>query len=310
MHFLGKSKHLIPVYKNMPQQSLSESVNLLLSPQFYTLKKEQLPLKYAFQAKKIATSLFDGLLENAHTYEYLVYKEADNWVFIAYDLEEINHFLLSKGFKPEQIGKIFFAQEAQRFFTAPVLLGEKDALVSINDSITLVPQAALTKDSETVTCDDSFTPKGGVALHGAFNSFIARKEALTLATLFTIFAFAFFAEGWRYGNNTEETFSQIEALLEEYPALQSEYTRKSIAKKYRAIDKNERAKRDLIKTFGSMIFKGVKVERFKMNDKGFSVQYICSSDSVLKRLSSVAKREGFENIKTLKGNILQIEVGL
>ncbi len=295
------------VYKNMPQVSLSEPVNLLLSPQFYTLKKEQLPIKYAFQAKKIAASLFDGLLEDAHKYEYLVYKEKDDWVFIAYDLEEINTFLLSKGFKPEQIGKIFFAQEALSSFTAPVLLGEKDALVCIDDSITLIPQVALSQSVKTLAFDDSFTPKGGIVLHGMMNALINRKQALVLASLFTLFALSFFAEGWRYGSNTEETSSEINALIEAYPSLQSEYTRKSIVKKYRAIDKNERAKREHIKTLGRMIFKGVKVEHFKMDEKGFMIQYACSSAKVAKRLRELAKKEGYRNVKTLTGNFLQIE---
>ena len=108
-------------------------------------------------------------------------------------------------------------------------------------------------------------------------------------------------------SNTKETFSEIEALLEEYPSLQSEYTRKSIAEKYRKIDKNERAKRDHIKILGSMIFKGVKVKSFKMDEKGFVVQYACDSAKVAKRLRELAKKEGYRNIKTLTGNILQIE---
>ena len=190
----------------MAQQVLSEPVNLMLSPQFYILKKVTLPVKYAFQAKKVATSMFDGLLDSSAQYEYLVYKEDDIWVFIAYDLEEISQFLLTKGFKPEQIGKIFFAQEALSSFVAPVFIGKKDALVSIDDSITLIPQIALSHSSDTLAFDDSFTPKGGISLHSSFNSFISRKQAIVLAVLFTLFALSFFAEGWRYGKQYQRDF--------------------------------------------------------------------------------------------------------
>lgn len=37
----------------MENISLDESVNVILTPQFYTVKKEELPIKYLYQAKKI-----------------------------------------------------------------------------------------------------------------------------------------------------------------------------------------------------------------------------------------------------------------
>jgi len=307
LSLLGNSKSLMLVYKNMGQQSLSATVNIMLTPQFYILKKEALPVKYAFQAKKIAPSLFDGLLERADTYEYLVYKEEDAWVFIAYNLEEISRFLLSKGIKAEQVGKIFFAQQALSSFSAPVLLGARDALAAIDGSVVLVPQAALQESQGTVTFDDSFMPKNGIALQGALNTFISQKQAITLAALFSVFAMAFFVEGWRYGNDSQDTQAEIEALLEEYPALQSQYTRTSIAKKYRTIDTLERKKRDSIKTLAGMIFKGVKVDSFKMNDKGFSVKFKCSDAKVAKRLRELSKKVGFNSVKTLTGNMVSIE---
>jgi len=304
---LGNSKTLLLVYKNMPEQSLSDAVDIMLTPQFYSLKKETLPLKYAFQAKKIAPSLFDGLLENTENYDYMVYKEGEIWVFIAYDLEAINHFLVSKGIRPEQVGKIFFAQQALDSFTAPVLLGAKYALAAIDGSVVVIPQAALQEDARTMTLDEHFTPKHGVVLQGAFNAFISKKQAITLATLLTLFALAFFVEGWHYSEGSEVTKAEIETLLKEYPALQSQYTRKSIAEKYRTIDKNERKKRDTVKTLANMIFKGVTVDTFKMDDKGFSVRFKCTDAKVAKHLRELSKTEGFSNVKTLTGNIVQIE---
>lgn len=291
----------------MPEQSFSDTVDIMLTPQFYSLKKETLPLKYAFQAKKIAPSLFDGLLENTENYDYMVYREDETWVFIAYDLEAINQFLVSKGIRSEQVGKIFFAQQVLSSFTAPVLLGEKDALAAIDGSVVVIPQVALGEGVEIMTVDERFTPKHGVVLQGTFNSVISKKQAIALAILFTLFALAFFVEGWHYSRGSEVTKAEIEALIEEYPALQSQYTRKSIAEKYRTIDKNERKKRDTVKTLGAMIFKGVTVDTFKMDDKGFSVRFKCTDAKVAKHLKELSKNEGFPNAKTLTGNIVQIE---
>ncbi len=307
MNFLGNSNRLLLVYRNMPQQAFSETVNIMLPPQFYTLKREALPVKYAFQAKKIAPSLFDGLLEHPEKYDYMVYKEADRWVFIAYDLSAISLFLKSKGIPTTQVAKVFFAQQSCPSFENPVLLGEKDALLAIDGTVVNVPQTALPEGLSPVSFDDSFTPKQGLTLHSASSALFTRKQAFGLAAFFILFSFTFFVEGWRYGSASQTLQDEINGLLEEYPALQSQYKRQSIAQKYRQIDKDERAKREYIKTVGEMIFKGVKIESFKMDNKGFSVRFLCSDAKVTRRLQELAKKEGFTQVKTLTGNVVSIE---
>ena len=307
MSLLGNSKALLLVYRNMQQQDFSHTVNIMLPPQFYTLKKETLPLKYAYQAKKIAPSLFDGLLEDVDNYDYMVYKEDENWVFIAYDLHEIADFLQSKGIQAEKVGKIFFAQQALDSFTAPVLLGEKDALIAMDGVVVNVPQIALQEDFKVQKINSTFTPKTGVSLEGSFHSVISQKQAIGLAAIFVTFAVLFFVEGWRFSNDSSTIKAEIETLLEEYPALQSQYTRKSIAEKYKTIDRTERRKRDIVKTLAGMIFKGVKVDAFKMDEKNFMVRYRCTDAKVAKKLRELSKKLGFNSVKTLTGNIVQIE---
>ncbi len=307
MSFLVNNKVLLLAYYGMKEQSLSDSVNIMLTPQFYTLKKEKLPIKYLYQAKKIAPSLFDGLLEDVQKYDYLVYKEENGWIFIAYDPEAISDFLLSKGIKPEQVGKIFFAQQALASFTAPVLLGEKEALVSLDNTVVVVPRMALNEDNSTVAFDDSFTPKTGVTPQGTHASVLSEKQTIGLAGFFTLFAIMFFVEGWRYTHDSQATQEEMQTLLEENPSLQSQYTRESIAAKYKTIDKNERRKREVVKTLAGMIFKGVKVGSFKLNEKAFIVDFICSDAKVAKRLVQLAKKSEFNSAKIVTGNTVHIE---
>jgi len=291
----------------MKEQSLSDAVNIMLTPQFYTLKREKLPLKYLYQAKNIATSLFDGFLENAQKYDYLVYKEKDEWIFLAYDLEAISNFLVSKGIKLEQIGKIFFAQQASAYFTAPVLLGEKDALVSLDNTVVIIPQNALQNKSGILDFDNSFTPKTGVTPVGTHSSVLRKKQTIGLTVFFALFAFMFFVEGWRYSHNSQATQEEMQMLLEEHPSLQSQYTRESIAVKYKTIDKNERRKREIVKVLAGMIFKGVKVASFDLNEKAFKVEFSCSNAKVAKRLAELAKKVKFTSAKIITGNSVYIE---
>jgi len=307
LSFLGNSKELLLAYSGMKKQSLSHAVNIMLTPQFYTLKKESLPLKYLYQAKKIAPSLFDGFLGDSQKYEYFVYREEDEWVFIAYDMEAISEFLSSKDIKPEKVAKIFFAQQVSDSFTAPVLLGEKEALVSLNDTVVVIPQGVLQESSETASFTDAFTPGTGVAPQGTHASVLSKKQTIGLAAFFTLFAFMFFVEGWRYSHNSQATQEEMQILLEDNPSLQSQYSRDSIASKYKTIDKNERRKREVIKTLASMIFKGVKVSTFQMNEKNFKVEFTCSDAKVAQRLVQLVKKSEFNSVKIMTGNVVHIE---
>ena len=96
-------------------------------------------------------------------------------------------------------------------------------------------------------------------------------------------------------------------LLEKYPSLQSQYSRENIAAKYQTIDKSERRKREVVKTLAGMIFKGVKVGSFSLNEKTFKVDFICSDAKVAKRLVQLAKKSEFNSAKIVMGNTVHIE---
>ncbi|HFQ60869.1 MAG TPA: hypothetical protein ENK39_01035 [Epsilonproteobacteria bacterium] len=305
---MGKDKKLLLVHTSMESVSLDESVNVLLTPQFYTLKKESLPVKYAYQAKKIAPSLFDGLLEEGGHYQYMVMKEEETWVFIAYDLERITAFLESKGLTADKVSKVFFAQQAVHAFTAPLALNEKEALVVLDDTVVLVPRMALgSEEKPTLAFDSSFTPKGGVSLQGGSRSIITQKQALSLAAVFVLFAGMFLVEGSRDGGENESALEELESLYTSYPALQSSYARQGIVDKYRNVDTKERKKRDAIKAFAGMIFKGVTLTALQVNEKGFQAQFSCANTEVAKRVKALAKKAHYNTAKVKGSTDLRIE---
>ena len=305
---MGNTKDLILAHTSMKPVALSDVVNVMLTPQFYTLKKEVLPLRYAYQAKRIAPSLFEGLIESGRKYEYMVWKEEDGWVFLAYDLEMITEFLESKGFTLENISKLFFAQQSIEHFDRPLLLGENDALVSLDDMIVVVPRIALKDDEGSfLTLDNSFTPKKGVMLQGAYGSVISLKQASVLAAIFTLFAIMFFVEGWRYSNNAQAGEDKMDELLQSYPSLQSKYTRDSIVTKYKTIDTVERKKREVIKMVSGMIFKGVTLTSLDMDEKSFKVQFSCKDVQVANRVKALAKKNRLNTVAIAGSNDLKME---
>ena len=304
---MRNNKELLLVHPSMKPVSLTEAVNVMLPPQFYTLKKEVLPIRYTYQAKRIAPSLFEGLLEEGKQYDYMVWKEEDAWVFLAYDLETIKTFLESKGFTPEHVSKLFFAQQSVALFDKPLLLGDNEALLSLDDMVVVVPREALDEEEPSLVFDNRFTPKKGVVLPGAYGSVLGRKQAILLAAVFALFALMFFVEGWRYGNNIKAEEAELQQLIEAYPSLQSTYKRDSILAKYRTIDTAERKKRDTVKMVSELIFKGVILTSFEMNDKKFSVHFACKDAQVAKRVKTLAQKHQLKATAVAGSNDVKIE---
>ncbi|WP_223899033.1 hypothetical protein [Sulfurovum sp. TSL1] len=304
---MGNNKELLLVHPSMKPVSLTEAVNVMLPPQFYTLKKEVLPLRYAYQAKKIAPSLFEGLLE-AGDYEYMVWKEDEAWVFLAYDLEKIAAFLESKGFALEHVSKLFFAQQSVDLFETPLLLGEDDALVSLDGMVVVVPRGALADEhASSQVFDNRFTPKKGIVLSGAYGSVLSLKQASRLAAIFILFALMFFVEGSRYSDDSQAGEAKMQELLSAYPALQSTYTRESIMTKYKAIDTAERKKREIVKMVSGMIFKGVTLSSLEIDAKSYKIHFTCKDAQVAKRLTLLASKNNLKTSAVSGSHDLKIE---
>ena len=311
LNFMGNNKKLILVHSAMRKVTLSKDVNVMLTPQFYTLKKEPLPVSYAYQAKRIAPSLFEGLLEEGREYEYMVWREEEEWVFLAYDPEMIRSFLKRKGFALEHVSKLFFAQQSVDLLDKPLAVGENNALVSLDHKAVIVPRVALGDEEGALSrLDKRFTPKHGVVLPGAHGSLFDVKQTAVLATVFGLFALMFFVEGWRYSNTTAADEAQIQELLEAYPSLSSKYTRDSIISKYKTLDTRERKKREIIKTLAGMIFKGVTLNSFDMDEKMFKVSFSCQDDKVSKRLKALAKKNRLNVSSDGQSNDVKIEGAL
>jgi len=304
---MGSNRELLLVHRNMGKVSLDHRVNVMLTPQFYTMKKEELPIKYLYQAKKIAPSLFDGLLDEQGNYEYFVFKEESVWVFIAYDPEEIKKFLSTKGISAEYLSKLFFAQQAKYAFAQPVVLSDKEALMTIDDIVVLVPKSILSEEHPRAVFNEDFMPKSGISLPGNNHALISRKEAIALTVIFSIFAAVFFIEGWQYSRSLKVEQKVMQKLLEAYPALQSKMQRESISLKYRTIDSKERKKRETIKTLAAMIFKGVTLTTYHMDEKHFKVIFACDNTKIVQKVESLAKKSNFKITSSKGSNIVVIE---
>lgn len=299
---LNNNKDLVLLHTNMSKVAYGKSINLLLSPQFYTIKKESLDIKYKYQAQKIASSVMDDLLPHNKEHQFSVFKEDERWVFVAIDEDKIKSFLLSQNIDINLVHKIYIAQQVKDKFNIPILLDDKKAIGLLNNIVTIFPKNALDKTQRYAYLDNSFTPaSGGVSISGESSSLIDQKSSIILSAVFVLFAFIFLFEGTQYSKEATISEDKLAQKLQKHPSLASKYSRDSIEKKYKKIDLEQRAIRDFLKNLASPIRMGGTLTALNLNKTTQKATLKTNSNDIYIKVQQKAKSLNL-NTKSIENN--------
>ena len=148
MSFFEKSVGKIVFFtKNSPKYFTGE-YSLILSPQFYWVKRVELPVKSEYKAKKLAPSVFEGSLPEGETYEYDVKYEKDRGTFIviAYSKEYIYKSIREKISSKAKIRGIYFAQYELKDLQTCIAIDEEISLGNVDGLLIQVPSACVHSD--------------------------------------------------------------------------------------------------------------------------------------------------------------------
>jgi len=304
---MESSKPLVLIHDDMDQIDEGKSIDIMLPPQFYTMKRQEINIKYLYQAKKLAPSILENLLSDDIEYDYFVFRDRESWIFIAYSSEEINDFLNSKGIEITQISKLYFTQQSESKFSSAISLNDIEALAILDDVVTVIPKSLLSYDTRYQLFDDSFRPDVGISYGASADSILTQKDSIILASIILLFALLFLVEGIRYSKVVADMDEEISILFEEYPALQSQYARENIIKKYHKIDKAERTKREILKNISHLIIPGVEVDSLLLEEKQLFVVFKTPDKKTLLRVEALAKAKGYKSSRVGRENMIKVE---
>ena len=295
LNFMGNSSKKLLVHREMDEVEVKGNMDIVLTPQFYTFLREELEIKFAYQAKNIAHAFFDDYLTLEQEHQYYVYKHGDEWYFFAYSVDEITSFLEEKGLPLSQIGKIYFAQELENSLIEPVQLSTHMAMQTIDGTVTLLPQSLLATDVEYHALDlDKETLKQGIAISSSYDSLIPFKETAILTTLLLCLGGFFLFEGHLERATLDNIQLTKDALLEENPKFSSAIVRNSEIKKYEKIDKVERVKREALMQISKMIAHENRLKSLVLTEKSIETTIITRSKQDINTIKGLAKSNGFK----------------
>ena len=308
MSLFSSNGTLLLLHKKLEKVKKAGKYDFVLSPQFYIVTREKIPVKYAFQAKKLAPSILDDLLPADDRYEYEVKKDGDSWLFFAYSPREIEEFLKKCcNIPPYRIGKIYFADQLKEVLKKlPIGIDEENALTLIDGFATIVPRSMLQSDRYA-----RFTPKLRPKHSYTFKQRSKRvhdtklsKGAIVAVSLLFLLGLFFFLDGYGYKKALSQEEAKLEKLFDENPQLRSKLVRDSIKEKYEKIEKRERSIRELLDSFSQLTSKKTILDRLELKKKSM-VGVFLIDPAEEKRVLSVATAE---NLKVKKVSPTMIEI--
>jgi len=280
----------------MEPVSLEHSVEIILTPQFYTFIREALDIKFSYQAKQIAASLFDDYLDSAKEYQYHVSKCNQDWCFYAYNIEEIELFLESVGIEKHRVSKIYFAQELSSELEEPIQLSAKNILKTIDGTVTIIPSRLMESDADYKPLNlANVKLHSSITMGGSMNSLISLKESIILSSLFFILGSIFIVEGNRIKSSLDGDNEKIIQLLDDSPTYGSSLIRKSILEKYQPIDSNERAKRESLKEISKLLSANSQLSELKIEKETITATIKTSNANISKQVMQNANAKNFKS---------------
>jgi len=289
----------------MKPVNILNSVEIVLTPQFYTFIRENLNISFAYQAKQIARSLFDDYLDSNKEYQYHVYKCQDDWCFFAYDIKEIEDFLNKIGIEKHRVSKIYFAQQLNEELKKPIKLSEKSSLLTIDDTVTLIPTKLMDSNTKYNNLElEKQKFNSSVSMGASLDSFISLKETIVLGSLFFILGGIFLIEGNRIKASVSTNEETITKLLNKYPKYGSAMLRQSILDKYKPIDKIERKKRESLKEISKLLSSQSQLEQLTIDKNHIMANIKVSNKNIANEVNRNAKAKNFKSSK----NGLEVKV--
>jgi len=292
----------------MEHVSFEHSVEIILTPEFYTLIREELDIKFAYQAKQIAESLFDDYLD-AKEYQYHVTKNEGDWFFYAYNIEEIENFIESIGLKKHRVSKIYFAQELKDELEEPIALSQTTVLQNVEGIVTLIPTRLMDPNVPLKTLDiEKIKLTSGVSMGSSHASLVSLKETILLSSLFLLLGTVFIFEGSRIRSSISNEKEQLTQLLDKNPNYSSSMIRQNILDKYRPIDKIEREKRQAIKDLSKLLSDNKELLMLKIEKATLKADIKASNANMTKEIIKSAKVKKFKS--STNGQTVTLEKSL
>ena len=222
-------------------------VDIILSPKYYWVKIEKLPVKFSFQAKEYANSIFDNNIPKAN-YSYKVIKSDDNFIFFAYDIKMILENLSKLGINQAQIRNVYFSQTEFKN-DIPIKIDNNYALILHNDKVIKTPINLVKEHMQITNILNSLELSNNNIKLGKFNQIYEQKSILGILFVLFFLIIIFIGEIFYLQSLLKKKVIRKDEIVAKYSLPNTKIQINAIANQYKNIQQtqvNLRAKIDEI----------------------------------------------------------------
>ncbi|MEN8147187.1 MAG: hypothetical protein ABFR02_06185 [Campylobacterota bacterium] len=196
-----------------PAYLLEASVNVILSPSMYWVKRVTLPVKYLREVRPLLPSLFEEILPEGK-YSYSTYRDGDSFLIFAYNDKEVLDLIAEKGLTSANINNIYLAQSEFDTIESTVKISDKSVLSLQNGVVVKLP-SALAPEAATLDLNDHLFSKQ--TIHLTRINQIADKKSQKVFALILGFLIVMFTTEWLI------TSSKVSAIIAKQGEVYSDH---------------------------------------------------------------------------------------
>ncbi len=282
---------------------------VILSPQFYWVKKVKLPVTSVRAAKKLARSVYEESLPESD-FTYHVEKVDDEFIIIAYDKEDINKSFQSAFADDRDIKAVYFAQNELQDIKSCKNIDAFSALTNIDGLLVQVPRSC-TNSTSSVDGHLKNISLSNKKISFALNDQVALsdKTLYAIVSFFAIFFISYMIEYVSYKVEMSNLSEQRAQIIDKYDLPATSMQLKSIKSSLLNSYMGQKKIRDVIYKLSKIkLQEGEHIQSIQAGKANVRVDIqipITENEASLK--SRVSKELNIKNW-TIQGDIITIEI--
>ncbi len=298
--FSSKRKDIYFITKNFDKK-IDSRCDIVLSPQFYWTKKVNLNTNFSFEVKKMAPSIFDGILPKGD-FDYRVFKtNPKEFIILAYDIEHILQELKLLGIDISLVDKIYTIQSELLDKNISLKSDETHGIVSVDGIVVHLPLRFLEetpKNSIEEILQDRLS-SSYIYSKNLKEMGIDKKESNLILSLLILLALVLFVHILKIEKNRNLIAKQKEKMIKRYNLPKTSFEIKSMQAEFTKIDKEQNRLREALSYIGN----------FTLLNKEFfnSLEYEKSHLKLSVRLNSKNRQRVFKDFVSKKFKIIKVD---
>jgi len=273
-----------------------ERIDIVLSPEFYWIKKIEFDIKNIRSAKKISPSLFEGSLPH-NNFSFKVLKQDRNFYAIAYDINEIKEEIENSGLNINSVKKLYFTQKEFENIDKCIKLDDFYSLAKIENIWTKIPKICSEESVDIENILNNLKLSNFFVTLSKKNEITIDKKLLKgIFVILVLLVASQVVELFSYNKELIEIEKKEKKILQDYSLPATMIQLRSIEKRLDKKLKMDLAKKELLKFISKLSIKGSKIKRLVIKKEEVLMEIEDEKEDIIENL----KKEIEKSYKILK----------